>query len=119
VTPGAKGAPEMGIMKNYLAKLMPAVAATLLLVACESGPEKRSAGEVFDDTAVLAKTKAALVNDPEIKGLKIDVDVKRGVVTLTGVAHSDREKKKIVDTVYGVNGVKSVQTDIRIEAPRQ
>jgi hyperosmotically inducible periplasmic protein len=70
---------------------------------------------VFDDTAVLAKTKAALVNDPDIKGSNIDVDVNRGAVTLTGVVRSEAERKKVLETVWGVKGVKSVQTDLQIK----
>lgn len=104
-------------MKQSLLKLSLSVGAALLLVACSGGPNERSAGEVFDDTAILSKTKAALVNDPEIKGSSIDVDVQRGEVTLTGVARSEREKKKILETVWGVKGVKAVQTNIEVRAP--
>lgn len=99
--------------------MMASVLTASLLAACAGGPDKKSAGEVIDDTAILAKAKAALVNDPEIKGTKIEVNVDRGNVTLTGVARSEHEKKKILDTVWGVKGVKGVQTDIRIESPRQ
>jgi len=102
-------------MKKSLLKLLAGTCAAMMLMACAGGPDKRSTGEVIDDTTILAKTKAALVNDPEIKGTKIEVDVHRGVVSLSGVAHSDREKKKIVDTAWGVKGVQSVQTNIQIE----
>ena len=106
-----------GNMKMNLLKMLASSAVALTLVACSSSPNERSAGEVFDDTAVLAKTKAALVNDPDIKGSNIDVDVLRGQVTLTGVVRSEEERKKVLDTVWGVKGVKSVQTDIQIKAP--
>jgi len=111
----AKGAGDLGIMK--ITKILASCTAALLLVACAGGPNERSTGQVLDDATILAKTKAALVNDPEIKGSSIDVDVERGVVTLTGVARSQREKDKVVQTAYGVTGVKSVQTDIQIKAP--
>lgn len=104
-------------MKKSFVKLMGGMVAAGMLMACAGGPNERSAGEVFDDTSILAKTKAALVNDPEIKGTAVDVDVERGVVTLTGVARSEREKQKIVETAYGVKGVKSVRSDITIKAP--
>ena len=105
-------------MNKSLLKLLSSAAMAIVLVACSSGPNERNAGEVFDDTAVLAKTKAALVNDPDIKGSSIDVDVNRGAVTLTGVVRSEAERKKVLETVWGVKGVKSVQTDLRVEAPK-
>ena len=104
-------------MNKNLLKLLASSAVALTLIACSSSPNERSAGEVFDDTAVLAKTKAALVYDPDIKGSNIDVDVVRGQVTLTGVVRSEEERKKVLETVWGVKGVKSVQTDIQIKAP--
>ena len=104
-------------MNKNLLKMLASAAVALTLVACSSSPTERSAGEVFDDTAVLAKTKAALVNDPDIKGSNIDVDVLRGQVTLTGVVRSEEERKKVLETVWGVKGVKSVQTDIQVKAP--
>jgi osmotically-inducible protein OsmY len=115
---GAKGALRRnGIMKQSLSKLMGGAVLALLLTACAGGPNERSTGEVFDDTAILTKTKAALMKDPEIKGSSIDVDVQRGQVTLTGVVRSERERKKVLETVWGVNGVKSVQTDLQVKPP--
>jgi len=107
----------LGYMNKSLLKLVGSAVVAIALVACSSSPNERSAGEVFDDTSVLAKTKAALVNDPDIKGSSIDVDVNRGAVTLTGVVRSEAERKKVLETVWGVKGVKSVQTDLKVQAP--
>jgi hyperosmotically inducible protein len=104
-------------MKTNFSKWVGSLSIAVLLTACASSPNERSAGEVFDDTALLAKAKAALVKDPDIKGTSIDVDVNRGVVTLTGVVRSEAERKKVVDTVYGIKGVQKVQTDLKIQAP--
>jgi len=90
-------------------------AVALSLVACANRPGERSAGQVFDDTAILAKTKAALVKDPDIHGSSIDVDVNRGQVTLTGVVRSEAERKKVLETVWGVKGVQGVQTDLKVQ----
>lgn len=96
---------------------MGCMAAVALLAACAGGPNKRSAGQVIDDATILAKAKSALINDPEIKGTHIDVDVERGKVTLTGFVRSDREREKVLATVWGVSGVKSVRTDIQVKPP--
>ena len=103
-------------MKN-IAKLFGGIVTAALLTACAGGPNERSTGEVVDDGRILATAKTALVSDPEIKGSSVDVDVERGAVTLTGVARSQKEKDKIVETVWGVKGVKSVRTDIQIKPP--
>src|SRR5437868_2577739 len=104
-------------MKNSLLKLVLSALTAVLLMACAGGPNERSTGEVIDDSTIFTKTKAAMLADPEIKATKVDVDVHLGVVTLTGVARSEQEKKKMVDTAWGVKGVKSVLTKIEIKAP--
>ena len=114
--PGARGRPaQIGTMNKSVVKLLGSAAVALSLVACANRPGERSAGQVFDDTAILAKTKAALVKDPDIHGSSIDVDVNRGQVTLTGVVRSEAERKKVLETVWGVKGVQSVQTDLKVE----
>ena len=117
--PNAKRASGItGIMNKSFAKLIGSAALAASLVACtSSNGEKRTAGEVFDDTAVLAKTKAALVEDPDIRGSKIDVDVSHGEVTLTGTVRSEEERKKVLATVWGIKGVKGVQTDLKVQPP--
>ena len=42
------------------------------------------AGTAIEDSTITAKVKTALIADPDVKGLKIDVDTKNGVVTLKG-----------------------------------
>ena len=73
-------------------------AGVLLVTGCGSTEGNRSTGQVIDDTAIHAKVKAALVNDPVVSGTAINVDVERGIVTLDGA----------------VNGVRSVQNNIVI-----
>jgi hyperosmotically inducible protein len=105
-------------MKKNILGFVGSVLAAGMLMACAGGPNERSTGETVDDARILATAKGALVKDPEIKGSSVDVDVNRGEVTLTGVARSEREKKKIVETVWGVNGVKSVRSNIEIKEPK-
>ena len=108
---------KLGIMNKSVVKLLASATLALSLVACANRPGERTAGETFDDAAILAKAKSTLVKDPEIHGSRIDVDVNRGQVTLTGVVSSEAERKKVLETVWGVKGVQGVQTDLRIEAP--
>ena len=60
------------------------------------------------DTAITAKVKAALIAEPGLKSMDINVETKDGTVTLTGnVASPDlREKaKQVASATAGVKGV--------------
>ena len=58
--------------------------APLLLTACG-----KSVGETIDDATITTRVKTSLLNDPDVGGLRIDVDTFKGVVTLSG-AREDR-----------------------------
>lgn len=73
---------------------------------------KRSAGEVVDDATITARVKAALLKDPEISGLKIDVDTAQGVVRLKGEIKTLALRKKAESLVREVPGVKSVNNQL-------
>jgi osmotically-inducible protein OsmY len=97
-------------MKRVLNSLLCALGVALAMgvMGCGSTAENKSAGQVVDDTTILAKTKAALLNDPVVSGRSIHVDVNRGEVTLTGGVNSDVEKKKAEDITVGIDGVRTV-----------
>ncbi len=92
--------------------------------ACASTPEKRSFGEVVDDTVLTSRVKTKLLADKETKGIKINVDSWKGDVTLKGKVSSEAERAKTVEVVQGVSGVRSVNDlltvgdeDVRVKAP--
>lgn len=65
-------------------------------------------GAVMDDAAITAQISRDLLRDTDLSALKIDVDTKAGVVTLTGSAPSDLARERattIAKTVSGVTGV--------------
>ena len=53
--------------------------AALGTVACG-----KSVGNTIDDATITGRVKTAMLNDPQVAGLKIDVDTFKGVVTLSG-----------------------------------
>jgi hyperosmotically inducible periplasmic protein len=65
----------------------------------------------------LAKTKTALVNDPVVSGMAINVDVDRGVVELNGAVNGDVEKQKAEEIARGVNGVRAVENNLVVRQP--
>ena len=57
----------------------------------------KSAGQIFDDMILGSRIRVSLLKQPGIRSLNIDVDVNKGVVTLTGIVDSLRHKTKIID----------------------
>ena len=90
---------------------------TLVLVSgCQSYREggSRTIGEFTDDVAIQTRVKTALIGDEEIKGLPINVEVVRGVVTLYGPSPSDYARNKAVEIVRGIRGVTEVRDRLTI-----
>ena len=81
--------------------------------ATERGMAK--AGEAMGDAAITGKVKTALIADPDVKALKIDVDTKDNVVTLNGTADTQTNADKAVTIAKGIDGVKSVDNRLTIK----
>jgi hyperosmotically inducible protein len=75
---------------------------------------KRTAGEVVDDAAILAKVKAAYAADPDISALKINVDSTQGAVRLKGEVKNITLWRKAEDIAKKTSGVKSVENNLVI-----
>ena len=82
----------------------------LLLSACG-----KTVGETIDDATVTTRVKTALLNDPDVGGLRIDVDTFKGVVTLSGRVKSRTEEEKAVTIARKINGVTDVKSTLQIE----
>ena len=74
------------------------------------------AGNAIEDGAITAKVKTALLADPDVKGLAIDVDTKNGVVTLKGTADKPANKDRAVAIAKDTGGVKSVEDQLVVKA---
>ncbi|HEY5633056.1 MAG TPA: BON domain-containing protein [Burkholderiaceae bacterium] len=95
-----------------LRRLVFVALAALFMAACTGTATKESTGEYIDDTAITTKVKAALLDDKDISGWRINVETFKGVVQLSGFANSLAERRKAVTVARGIRGVKSVQDDI-------
>ncbi len=116
--------------KTNLLLLTPLLAGLLLVSGCGRDASDRTVGEkvdaatskmadkassaantvatATDDSAITAKVKAAIVAEPGLKSLDINVDTKDATVTLSGtVASADlRERaKQVASSTSGVKGV--------------
>lgn len=74
----------------------------------------REAGKSLEDTAVTARVKAALIAEPRLKALAIDVSTANGVVTLHGTADSPVSRDNAVQVASNVDGVKSVRNELLV-----
>ena len=87
----------------------------LFLAACAATPTAESTGEYVDDASITAKVKTALLRDPEVSGLAINVDTFKGTVQLSGFANTERERQRAVTLARSVAGVQAVQNSIRLK----
>ena len=73
-----------------------------------------TAGAVMSDAALTAAVKTRFLADPDISGLKIDVDTNDGVVTLSGTLRSNTERQRALSVARETKGVESVIDRLRV-----
>jgi len=78
------------------------------------GEKAAEAGKAVEDAALAAKVKTALIAEPGLNALAIDVDAKDGVVSLFGTADSTANRDKAGRVAAKVEGVKSVNNKLVI-----
>jgi hyperosmotically inducible protein len=88
-----------------------ALVAPLMLTACG-----KTVGETIDDATITTRVKTSLLNDPDVGGMRIDVDTTVGVVTLSGIVRSRAEEQKAVELARKVPGVKDVKSTLQVQA---
>jgi osmotically-inducible protein OsmY len=97
------------LMKVLVALVIGAVA------GCASSPTQESTGQYIDDTAITAKVKTAIFNDPGLKSLEINVETFKGVAQLSGFASSRDDINRAVEIARNVDGVTSVKNDMQLK----
>lgn len=86
------------------------MAMLLLSVGCKGYDDgsRRTIGEFTDDVAIQSRLKLALLNDDDIKGLRINTEVNRGVVTLQGQVPTHELQQRAVYLATSIKGVRRV-----------
>ncbi|MFO1305707.1 MAG: BON domain-containing protein [Burkholderiales bacterium] len=74
-----------------------------------------TAGAKIDDAAITTKVKAALMAEPGLRSLEINVDTRDNVVTLNGTVDSQEKKQRAMQLAQGVEGVKSVSDNLVVK----
>ena len=84
--------------------------APFLVAACG-----KSVAETIDDATISTRVKTALLNDPVVGGLRIDVDTFKGVVTLSGRVRAKEDEAKAMELARKVGGVAEVKSSLLIQ----
>ena len=72
--------------------------------------------QTVDDVGISAKVKGSLAADSQTSAIKIGVDTTNGVVTLSGVVPTERERVKAEQVARSTEGVKQVVNNITINS---
>jgi hyperosmotically inducible periplasmic protein len=75
-----------------------------------------SAGEKLGDATVSTRVKAVLSADKQLGDMKIDVDTKNGVVTLSGAVANNEARDHALELARNVKGVNSVNDQLAVKA---
>jgi len=87
----------------------------LSVSACAGDRTTRSTGQAIDDNAIAAKVKSAMIADPAVKGMQVDVEVFKGVVQLSGFVDNATSAQKAVSIARNVEGVKEVRNSLQVK----
>jgi osmotically-inducible protein OsmY len=96
---------KLGYWKTAVLALVLSVAT----VACG-----KTVGQAIDDTTITTRVKTAMLNDPTVGGLRIDVDTFKGVVTLSGRVKSQQEHDQAIALARNIDGVTEVKDALQI-----
>ena len=83
-------------------------------LSTERAADKTAA--VIDDATITTKVKAAVLAEPGLKTLQINVDTKDGRVTLAGTVDNAELKQRATQVAQSVEGVKSVSDQLTVKS---
>ncbi|MCY3622523.1 MAG: BON domain-containing protein [Gammaproteobacteria bacterium] len=87
------------------------------LGGCENYLEEstsRTVGEFTDDTTIHMIVKRRLIAAEDVRGMRINVEVDKGIVTLIGKVRSEEERKRALEIAAGVPNVAKVVNQLEV-----
>lgn len=112
ISPSPQASEAMSQINESLSK-----AASAIGSSAAASQALTKAGDAIEDGVITAKVKAALLADPDVKGLRIDVDTKDGMVTLKGTADRAADLEQAARIARDTRGVKSVDNRLVVKTP--
>ncbi len=98
------------MVRSFLVLLMMAA-----IAGCAGSRTQQSTGEYVDDSAITAKVKNAVLQDPSLKVFEIGVETFKGVVQLSGFVNSSETVNRATQVARSVGGVTSVKNDLIVK----
>ena len=74
-----------------------------------------SFGQKIDDSTITAKVKSALLADPDVSGMAINVETVGGQVQLSGFVDSTAQARRAADIAGRVKGVDRVINNVSVK----
>ena len=104
-------------MKKFqsIVKILVCIGLVTAMLGCASTQRHESTGQYVDDSAITAKVKAAIFDEPSLKMLQINVETYKGVVQLSGFVDSAQSITKAGEVASSVKGVMSVRNDLVVK----
>ena len=81
--------------------------------------DDRPVNKIIDDASITGTIKTKYIEDKDIKAFDINVDTRRGVVTLYGSVPYASTESKAVRIAESVEGVKQVISKLTIVPPKE
>ena len=94
---------------NLLKRIIPLLVLAVALGTAGCSPH-------FSDAAINSRVKAAIAQEPGLKGTTVWVSTDKKVVHLSGTVKSRAERAMLISVARGVEGVQNVKTDLVVEA---
>jgi osmotically-inducible protein OsmY len=91
------------------------MASALTLGACAETKTQESTGAYMDDSVITSKVKTAILQDPALKVLQIQVTTYKNVVQLSGFVDSSQMVAKAGTVARQVEGVTAVKNDLLVK----
>lgn len=95
--------------------LVALVLSLTLAAACAPTDERRGTGEYVDDKSLETRVKTALAGDDRVSAIDVEVEVYRGVVSLSGFVDNDDERDAAEEVAANVAGVKEVTNGLSVK----
>lgn len=97
--------------------------AASLLIGCNKAPEAAPAvlsppitvGTVVDDSVITSTVKTALLADPAVKSLDLQVETRKGTVQLSGFVDSQSQIDQALAVTRSVAGVTEVENGVTLK----
>jgi len=92
-----------------------ALALPVSIGACAQTKTSESTGQYVDDAAITTKVKTAIVEDPALKVMEIQVTTYKNTVELSGFVDTPQMIARAGDVARHVSGVAAVENDLIVK----